>query len=209
MKKLLIVIILILFNCNFIYSLNPGWNNTGVNIYYSLTGYWCDTLKGWNYIDNNWYYFDESGRLQIDLSCNNESNPKDKVIYWSQILYNSKKCKYDNTPSGRYEGLSFDCSSFVGRLYKMAGIDFFTKYYSCEKQANYFKDENKLIDLNLSEPGDLVYFGENYNNVTHCSLVIENNPDIGMIVLSAFGKERGLYLEILDRDDILCIARPC
>ena len=63
------------------------------------------------------------------------------------------------------------CSGFVRAVYKYYKIDL---PRDCKKQA----EEGKEVKIKDIEPGDIVFYGANRNNITHCGIYIQDGKVI-------------------------------
>lgn len=172
-------------------------------------------LTGWQYLlDENTltykvYIFDENGTLTTEFTPIG-TTINEKAASLAEQMYNSKLFIYDSGPRGRDDIFSFDCSSFIGRIYKLLGNDFYSTNHTTYLQNKYFIKEKKLVkDLINLKKGDIIYYGSDNENTNHCAIITNYTSNGYEIISCKGGNTQTLSKEILKyNDDILHIVRP-
>ena len=169
---------------------------------------------GWQFLLNkednktHLYLFNTDGVCLGDFTPNG-NNIKEKACNLAIRLYNSGLCNYSQNSYQRLKPMTFDCSSFVGRIYKLCGLNFFDSANTTYQQIRYFlkSDDYHLIDYEDAKEGDLVYYGETLDTINHCGIIIRNENN-KLRVISCSKNSDGLISNLLIRKDIYAIFRP-
>lgn len=198
--------ILFIASLIFIYFYNvncyANWKQVGNLLYYEQDGKY---LTGFQFLEGNLYLFSETGTF-LNVFTDLPQNPKDKVLYLANKLCESKACIYTNDVKKRNIANTFDCSSFVGRVFKLCGIDFYNYYQTTINQVNGLrkniilcnlfgnnKDDNifKADDIynikvrivrNTILPGDIVYYYNENNIVDHCGIIDKDEQGNWLVI---------------------------
>lgn len=89
----------------------------------------------------------------------------------------------------------FDCSGFVGFIYKHFGINL------GRSSSSQYKELNEKVDRNDLRPGDLMFFSGragNRNNVGHVAMVVDVNPDGSCTFIHASSSKGVTYQKFPD-----------
>lgn len=95
-----------------------------------------------------------------------------RYVYGGETLpENESSCNLKRGVKIKNEDCGVDCSGFVRAVYKNYKIDL---PRNCRQQA----EEGKEVRIKDIEPGDIVFYGANKNNITHCGIYIQDGKVI-------------------------------
>lgn len=95
-----------------------------------------------------------------------------RYLYGGETLPdNESNCNLKHGVKINNEHCGVDCSGFVRAVYKNYKIDL---PRDCKKQA----EEGKEVKIKDIEAGDIVFYGANKNNITHCGIYIQDGKVI-------------------------------